>query len=125
MITISGSFSGYSVDDLAAAATFYRDVLGLEVTDAGAGLDVALPVGRVFLYPKGDHEPASFTVLNLEVPDIDAAVDELAAAGVTLERYPGMAQDAKGVLRGKASNMGPDIAWFTDPAGNILSVLAN
>jgi len=125
MITISGSFSGYSVDDLAAAATFYRDVLGLEVTDAGAGLDVALPVGRVFLYPKGDHEPASFTVLNLEVPDIDAAVDELAAAGVTLERYPGMSQDAKGVLRGKASNMGPDIAWFTDPAGNILSVLTN
>ena len=77
----------------------------------------------MFIYPKDDHKPATFTVFNFEVADIDAAVDELVAAGVTLERYDGMNQDEKGIARGKAANMGPDIAWFTDPAGNILSVL--
>ncbi len=87
------------------------------------GLGLQLPGGRVFIYPKDDHEPATFTVLNFEVADIDAAVAELEAAGVTLERYAGMPQDEKGVMRGKATGNGPDIAWFTDPAGNILSVL--
>jgi len=123
MVTIEGSFSGYSVDDETAALAFYRDTLGLEVEQTGVGLNLALPGGRVFLYPKAEHVPATFTVLNLEVPDIDTAVDELTAAGVEFERYDGMPQDERGVVRGKAAGMGPDIAWFTDPAGNILSVL--
>jgi catechol 2,3-dioxygenase-like lactoylglutathione lyase family enzyme len=124
MLTISGSFSGFSVDDQAAALAFYRDTLGLDVDDTGMGLELTIPGGQhVFIYPKDDHKPATFTVLNFEVADIDAAVDELAAVGVELERYEGMPQDEKGVLRGKSADMGPDIAWFTDPAGNILSVL--
>ena len=124
MLTTSGSFSGFSVDDQAAAAAFYRDTLGLDVTDTGMGLELSIPGGQhVFIYPKDDHRPATFTVLNFEVADIDAAVDELATAGVHLERYEGMPQDDKGILRGKAAQRGPDIAWFTDPAGNILSVL--
>jgi len=124
MVTTTGSFSGFSVNDQAAALAFYRDTLGLDVEDTGMGLDVAIPGGQhVFLYEKADHAPATFTVLNLEVADIDVAVDELVAAGVALERYAGMPQDEKGVMRGKAAGEGPDIAWFTDPAGNILSVL--
>lgn len=125
MLTTTASFSGYSVDDLAAAAAFYRDVLGLDVDDTGMGLDVHLPDGHVFLYPKDDHRPATFTVLNFEVPDIDTAVAELTAAGVAMERYAGMPQDDAGIMRGRATGQGPDIAWFLDPAGNILSVLAN
>lgn len=125
MVTIHGSFSGYSVNDTSAAHAFYRDTLGLEVEDTGIALDVALPGGQhIFLYQKDDHAPATFTVLNLEVADIDTAVDELAAAGIALERYAGMPQDDRGILRGRAAGEGPDIAWFTDPAGNILSVLA-
>ena len=77
----------------------------------------------MFIYQKDDHKPATYTVYNFEVADIDAAVDELVAAGITLERYEGLDQDEKGIARGKSANMGPDIAWFTDPAGNILSVL--
>jgi len=87
------------------------------------GLELHLGATHVFIYPKDDHVPATFTVFNFEVADIDAAVDELVAAGVVLERYEGAPQDEKGIARGKAANMGPDIAWFTDPAGNILSVL--
>ena len=125
MLTTTGSFSGFSVNDEAAALAFYRDTLGLIVEDTGMGLAVQLPGGgHVFVYPKPNHEPATFTVLNFEVADIDVAVDELEAAGVRLERYDGMPQDEKGVMRGKAAGQGPDIAWFTDPAGNILSVLA-
>jgi len=124
MVTITGSFSGYSVDDTAAALAFYRDTLGLDAVDNGMGLDVGLPGGQhVFLYPKDDHAPATFTVLNLEVADIDAAARELADAGVTLERYEGMPQDEHGIMRGKATDQGPDIAWFLDPAGNILSII--
>lgn len=121
MLTTTDSFPSYSVGDLTAAAAFYRDQLGLTVTETDIGLDVELPTGRLFLYPKDDHVPASFTVLNFRVADIDVAVDELAAAGITLERYAGMPQDDKGVMRASAG-MGPDIGWFTDPAGNILSV---
>lgn len=121
MLTTTGSFQGFSVGDLAAAASFYRDKLGLAVTEIPEGLDVTLPEGRLFIYPKENHEPATFTVLNFEVADIDAAVDELVAAGIELERYEGMPQDAKGVMRA-SEGWGPDIAWFTDPAGNILSV---
>lgn len=121
MLTMSGSFSGFSVDDLTAAASFYRDKLGLTVTETEIGLSVALPGGRLFIYPKDTHQPATYTVLNFEVDDIDAAVDELGAAGIALERYEGMPQDARGIMRA-GEGWGPDIAWFTDPAGNILSV---
>lgn len=123
MLTYDGSFSGFSVDDTEAATAFYRDKLGVEVVDEGMGLQLKLPGGSVFVYPKDDHVPATFTVLNFRVADIDAAADELAEAGIDLERYPGMPQDEKGIMRGKAANMGPDIAWFTDPAGNVLSIL--
>ena len=123
MVTMTGSFSGFSVNDQAKALAFYRDTLGLEVEDTGMGLSLKLPGGNVFIYPKDDHAPATYTMLNLEVADIDVAVSELEAAGVTLERYPGMPQDDRGVMRGKASGDGPDIAWFTDPAGNILAIL--
>ena len=123
MVTISGSFSTFSVDDLPTALTFYRDTLGLDVVDDEMGLTLRIPGGNVFIYPKDDHEPATFTVLNLEVADIDVAIDELAEAGIGLERYDGMPQDEKGVLRGREADRGPDIAWFTDPAGNMLSVV--
>jgi catechol 2,3-dioxygenase-like lactoylglutathione lyase family enzyme len=120
-LTATGSFSGFSVDDLAAAASFYRDRLGLHVTEIPEGLDVDLPGGHLFIYPKQNHQPATFTVLNFRVADIDVAADELAAAGIQLERYDGMPQDEKGIMRASAG-MGPDIGWFTDPAGNILSI---
>ncbi len=123
MLTTTSGFPGFSVNDLAAATAFYRDTLGLDVQDTGMGLDVNIGPGHIFVYPKDDHAPATFTVFNFEVADIDAAVDELVAAGVTIERYEGANQDEKGIARGKAANMGPDIAWFQDPAGNILSVL--
>ena len=124
MLTITGGFSGFSVNDQAAAMTFYKDTLGLKVVDTGMGLELRLGGStNVFVYPKEDHKPATYTVLNFEVADIDNAVDELVAAGVVLERYEGAHQDDKGIARGKAAGFGPDIAWFTDPAGNILSVL--
>lgn len=123
MIAFTSAFSGFSVDDAGAALAFYRDTLGLPVAESPMGFSLELPGTRVFVYAKDDHAPATFTVLNLEVPDIDAAVAELAAAGVALERYDGMPQDASGVMRGKAAGEGPDIAWFTDPAGNVVSVL--
>jgi catechol 2,3-dioxygenase-like lactoylglutathione lyase family enzyme len=124
MLTYDDTFSGFSVDDQAATLDFYRDKLGVEVVDEGMGLQLRLPGGPVFIYQKDDHVPATFTVLNFRVADIDAAADELTAAGIELERYPGMPQDEKGIMRGKAANMGPDIAWFTDPAGNVLSILS-
>jgi len=117
-------YSGFSVDDVDAAARFYRDVLHLAVSEAHGMLTLHLDgTTPVLVYPKKDHVPALFTVLNFPVDDIDRAVDELAAAGVTVERYEGSPQDERGVLRGRRLGMGPDIAWFTDPAGNILSVL--
>lgn len=124
MVSILGAFSGYSIDDEERALAFYRDTLGLPVTSTPMGLELDLPGTRVFLYAKPDHEPATFTVLNLRVADIDAVVDQLAAAGVELLRYDGMPQDARGVLRGRELGRGPDIAWFADPSGNIVSVLA-
>ena len=121
------AFSGYSVNDLDAAKAFYADTLGLDVVEEPAGLGLNLANGgQVFLYPKDNHEPATFTVLNFPVADIDAAVDELTRKGVQFQRYEGeMATDAKGVFRGAGQNAGPDIAWFTDPAGNILSVIGS
>jgi catechol 2,3-dioxygenase-like lactoylglutathione lyase family enzyme len=117
------AFSGYSVDDLAKAKEFYGDLLGLEVEETKQGLNLKIKGTSVFLYPKNDHAPATFTVLNFAVEDIDAAVDEMTGKGIAFERYEGMHQDEKGIARGKAASMGPDIAWFKDPAGNILSVL--
>ena len=126
MFENSDAFSGMSSDDIEASRAFYEGVLGLVVQDAGGGLlSVQLPKGgAVLIYPKEDHAPATFTILNFPVEDIDAAVDELIAKGVAMQRYEGMPQDDKGIVRGKAAGEGPDIAWFTDPAGNILSVLS-
>jgi len=128
MFENSDAFSGMSSDDIEASRRFYEGVLGLEVRDEGMGglISVQLPKGgAVLIYPKDDHEPATFTILNFPVADIDAVVDELVSKGVSLERYEGMGQDDKGIVRGKAAGRGPDIAWFKDPAGNILSVLSD
>lgn len=124
MFEVKVSFSGFSVDDLAKAREFYAETLGLNVADdEGMGLMLDLPGGRVFVYPKEDHRPATFTVLNFAVDDIDEAMEELTSRGVRFEHYDDMPVDEKGVLRGISAHRGPDIAWFKDPAGNILSVL--
>ena len=119
MFKDTSTFSGFSVDDVAAAKEFYGGTLGLEVTEEGPGIVLHL-AGRtnVLAYGKEDHQPATFTILNFEVEDVDGAVDDLSAAGVTMERYDGMT-DEKGVMRDR----GPTIAWFKDPAGNVLSVI--
>jgi catechol 2,3-dioxygenase-like lactoylglutathione lyase family enzyme len=120
----SQPFSGFSVDDIDAARRFYRDVLEQEVSDVNGMLQLLIhPDVAVLVYPSETHRPGSFTVLNFPVDDIDAAVELLTSRGVRFERYDGMPQDDSGVLRGLANDMGPDIAWFTDPAGNVLSVL--
>ncbi len=114
-------FSSFAVDDIAAAAAFYRDTLGLAVSEEHGMLNLELGEGtNVLVYAKPDHQPAVFTVLNLPVPDIDEAVDELTRRGVTFQRYEGFEFDSKGVVR---AGGGPLVAWFTDPAGNIMSVL--
>jgi catechol 2,3-dioxygenase-like lactoylglutathione lyase family enzyme len=118
------AFSGFSVDDLAKAEKFYTEILDVKVDDEGGmGLQLHLPNGgTVFVYSKDDHQPATFTILNFVVDDIDEAVKELKDKGVTFEHYDGMT-DEDGIARGIAANRGPDIAWFKDPAGNIVSVL--
>jgi catechol 2,3-dioxygenase-like lactoylglutathione lyase family enzyme len=114
------AFSGFAVDDLEAAKKFYGETLGVKVSEHYGLLTLHLAGGRDTLaYPKPDHTPASYTILNFQVDDIDAAVDELVSRGVELQKYEGMGQDAKGINRAG----GPYIAWFKDPAGNILSVL--
>jgi len=124
MLENSKAFSGFAVDDVAAAKTFYGDTLGLKVSEQNGLLTLHLAGDRdTIIYPKPDHVPATYTILNFPVEDIDAAVDELVERDVTLLRYDGFDQDDNGVLRGRAQSQGPDIAWFTDPAGNILSVL--
>ena len=126
MFKKSMAFSGFSVDDLAKAKEFYGKVLGLEIVEQKAMGLMTLRLatgGRVVVYPKGPgHTPATYTTLNFPVADIDKAVDDLASRGIRMERYEGFAQDVKGIVRGGGSNPGPSIAWFTDPAGNILSV---
>lgn len=119
MLTHTGAFSGFSTNDIGAARAFYADTLGIAVKEEEGMLNLDLGGQRVLVYPKDDHQASTYTVLNFEVADIDAAVDELTAAGVELERYPGAPQDARGIVR----EWGPPIAWFTDPAGNILSVI--
>ena len=125
MFKDSKAFSGFSVDDIPRAKQFYGDTLDLNVSDEMGGLALHLGSGAdVFLYPKDNHVPATFTVLNFPVEDVDEAVDRLTAAGVTFERYEGFEQDEKGIARG-GEERGPTIAWFKDPAGNILSVLGD
>jgi predicted enzyme related to lactoylglutathione lyase len=123
MFKDSTAFSGFSVNDMAAAKKFYSTTLGLEVVDGPMGLELKLAGGgRVFIYSKDDHVPATFTVLNFPVDDIEKAVEELTGEGVSFEHYDSMT-DEQGIARGIAAHRGPDIAWFKDPAGNILSVL--
>ena len=118
------AFSGFSVDNIEAAKLFYQVTLGLEVEQNEMGLSLKLAGGNnIFLYPKIDHVPATYTTLNFMIDNIDQTVDELSTKGVVFEKYEGMHQDEKGIARGIAAKMGPDIAWFKDPAGNILSVL--
>jgi len=120
MIDTSRAFSGFSVDDVPAARRFYEGTLGMTVKEEYGMLRLTVANGaQVLVYPKPNHQPATFTILNLPVPDVEAAVDELAGRGVEFVRYDGFDQDDKGVFRGG----GPLIAWFTDPAGNVLSVI--
>ena len=122
MFRYARAFSGFAVDDIAAAREFYGGTLGLDVSEADMGLLMLHLTGgtEVIIYPKPNHTPASFTILNFPVDDIEEAVDELTRRGVRFERYEQFEQDEKGIARG---NGGPQIAWFTDPAGNVLSVL--
>ncbi|MEU4381493.1 VOC family protein [Micromonospora echinofusca] len=123
MFTDTRAWSSFSVDDTGQAERFYTDTLGLRVSrddDMGGLLTLHLAGGRdVMVYPKADHTPAAYTVLNFPVEDVGRAVDELTARGVRFARYPAMPQDERGIMR----DNGPTIAWFTDPAGNILSVI--
>ncbi|MCA1573376.1 MAG: VOC family protein [Acidobacteria bacterium] len=125
MLKESKAFSSFSVDDLKTAKEFYGQKLGLEVSETNEGLGLQVTGGgEIFIYPKANHTPATFTVLNFPVDDIEQAVDELGRCGVQFESYEGeMKTDKKGIFRGAARGEGPNIAWFKDPAGNILSVL--
>ncbi len=122
MLTKSKAFSGFSVDDLQKAKAFYQEILGLHVADTPMGVMEIHPEGgnKIIVYPKPDHVPATFTVLNFPVTNIEETVDELSGKGVSFEQYGGQIQtDEKGICR----NGGISIAWFKDPAGNILSLI--
>lgn len=120
MFADTKAFSGFAVDDVQKAQAFYGEKLGLKTSEEYGLMTLHLAGDRdTLVYPKEDHTPATYTILNFPVDDIDQAVDELAARGVRFERYDGFEQDEKGIFRGE----GPYIAWFKDPAGNVLSVL--
>ena len=120
MLNSSGAFSSFAVSDLQKAKQFYAETLGIDVKESKEGLELHPENTDVFIYPKPDHQPATFTVLNFLVDDIEATVDELNQKGVRFEQYEGeIKTDEKGIHR----NGGPTIAWFKDPAGNILSVI--
>jgi catechol 2,3-dioxygenase-like lactoylglutathione lyase family enzyme len=122
MLTDTEAFSGFAVDDLSKAREFYGGTLGLRTEDGPMQGLMSLRLGSghtVLVYEKPDFTPATYTILNFPVPDVGATVAELTGRGVSFERYPGFPQDEDGVMRGN----GPDIAWFTDPAGNVLSVV--
>jgi catechol 2,3-dioxygenase-like lactoylglutathione lyase family enzyme len=122
MLATSKAYSGFAVDDVEKAVDFYRDTLGLDVSEEHGQVNLRLAGGRdTLIYPKPDFTPATYTILNFPVDDIDQAVDQLTERGVRFERYDGFEQDEKGIAR--ALGGGPDIAWFKDPAGNILAVL--
>ena len=120
MLEKSKAFSGFAVDDLQKAQQFYSETLGLKTSEDHGLLTLHLAGNRdTLVYSKPDYKPATYTILNFPVPDVDATVDELTSRGVRFERYADFAQDEKGIMHGP----GPAIAWFKDPAGNILSVL--
>jgi catechol 2,3-dioxygenase-like lactoylglutathione lyase family enzyme len=120
VFTNTKAFSGFAVPDVAQAKAFYGDTLGLNTSEENGLLTLHIAGDRdILVYPKPDHEPATYTILNFLVDDIEKAVDELAARGVEFERYDAFDHDERGIMRGQ----GPDVAWFKDPAGNILSVL--
>jgi catechol 2,3-dioxygenase-like lactoylglutathione lyase family enzyme len=120
MFGTTKAFSGFSVNDIPAAKTFYRETLGLRVSEEHGMLTLHIAGDRdILVYPKADHTPATYTILNFPVNDIDKAVDQLTERGVRFARYDNLEMDEKGIVRGG----GPLIAWFTDPAGNVLSVL--
>ena len=122
MFKDSKAYSGFAVDDLGKAREFYGETLGLDTTVLAEDMLLQLDLGGdrpVLIYLKPDFEPATYTILNFPVPDVDAAVEELAGRGIEFERYEGFSQDEKGIAR---DDRGPQIAWFKDPAGNILSV---
>jgi catechol 2,3-dioxygenase-like lactoylglutathione lyase family enzyme len=130
MLQDTPAFNGYSIRNMAEAKGFYQETLGLKAEELPMGMGISLKLHggqRVFLYQKDDHQPATFTVLNFEVDHIDPVIDELIARGIKFEVYDTLPakQDEKGVLRGKAVGMGPDIAWFKDPSNNILALLEN
>jgi catechol 2,3-dioxygenase-like lactoylglutathione lyase family enzyme len=121
MFGTTKAFSGFAVGELDAAKAFYGETLGLKVSEEDGMLILHIAGDRdVLVYPKADHTPATYTILNFPVDDIERAVDELTRRGVRFERYPGFHHDEKGIARDEG---GPPIAWFTDPAGNILAVL--
>src|ERR671919_3142281 len=121
MFKDSKAYSGFSVNDIQQAKEFYGRTLGLKVSEDHGMLQLHLAGGAaVLVYPKPNHVPATFTILNFPVDDIDAAVDELTKKGVSFEHYEGFDQDEKGIWRPKTAEDGPPIAWFKDPAGNIL-----
>jgi predicted enzyme related to lactoylglutathione lyase len=128
MLKDSQAFSGFSTNDIEKTKQFYGEVLGIETKADGDTMGAVILLlgsgGSVYVYPKEDHVAATYTVLNFPVDDIDKAHDALAEKGVVFEQYEGMT-DEKGIARGLANNYGPDIAWFKDPAGNILSILNN
>lgn len=118
------AFTGFSVNDIAAAKEFYGNTLGIDVKEIPQGLELHIAGGNhIFLYPKSNHTPATYTTLNFMVENIDETMDEMLQKGITFEKYEGMHQDEKGIARGLAAKQGPDIAWFKDPAGNILAIL--
>lgn len=120
MLGSAMAYSGFSVDDVPAAKRFYGETLGLKVSEANGMLTLHIQGGgNILVYPKPDHTPATFTILNFPVEDIDATVDELTKRGIRFQRYEGAQQDERGIHR----EFGPPIAWFTDPAGNVLSVI--
>jgi len=121
MLASTKAFSGFAVDDVDKARDFYADTLGLKVSEEHELLTLHLAGGRdTFVYPKPDYVPATYTILNFVVEDVEQAVDDLTDRGVRFERYDGFEQDERGISR---TPEGPPIAWFTDPAGNILAVL--
>jgi len=122
MLRDSKAFSGFSAGDIPKVKKFYAETLGLDVTESHGLLRLRLAGGNnVLIYPKPNHVPATFTVLNFPVKDVDLTVDELTKRGIRFEKYdlPNLKTDKKGIMRGN----GPTIAWFKDPAGNILSVI--
>ena len=121
MFKADDAFSGFSVNDLEAAKKFYGETLGVELEEIPSGLRLKIGSG-ILVYPKPTHEAATYTMLNFRVDDIDPAVSELKSKGIKFEQYNGLT-DEKGIARGIAHDRGPDIAWFKDPAGNIIAVL--